>query len=85
MPRAALAQVRQHSLQTHEFVHGIDEHQKRQQRDKASLTLLFVRKANRQTHTENYAEVGENGREGTGQQCAKPDRDRIVEEWQHRL
>ena len=79
------AALYQHAAHIHKLVHGVEEHQEGQQRDKACLRLFLVGQAHAEAHAEDDAQVGQDGVERTGQQRAETDGDRVVQERQHCL
>ena len=82
---AGKAALYQHTAHVHEFVHGIEEHQECQQRDKACLRLFLVGQAHAEAHAEDNAQIAQDGVERTGQQRAEADGDRVVQKRQHCL
>ena len=82
---AGKAALHQHAAHIHKLVHGVEEHQESQQRDKACLRLFLVGQAHAEAHAEDNAQVAQDGVERTGQQSAEADGDRVVQERQHCL
>ena len=79
---AGKAALYQHTAHIHKLVHGVEEHQKCQQRDKACLRFFLVGQTNGQTDTEDDAKVCKDGVERTGQQGTETDGDRVVQKRQ---
>ena len=79
---AGKAALYQHTAHIHKLVHGIEEHQKCQQRDKTCLRFFLVGQTNGQTDTEDDAKVCKDGVERAGQQGTETDGDRVVQKRQ---